>query len=294
MLDNIVKISIIMASYNYEDFINEAIDSIIKQSYTNWELVIVDDGSKDNSVNVIQNYCETDSRIKLFQHENNVNKGLKETLLLGLEKATSQWIAFLESDDLFAPNYLEEKIKIINSDKTTGLIFNDVELFGDKDAVKGYTLYLKKRKKILSNCPIKYRDLFDINIIPTFSCVMVRKDLLMSCDFNSPVQQSLDWILETQLIPKTKIIYIDKELTKWRKHTKNYSHKHVSDHKAKVYSSLLKYLDEGRHNSFWIWLYYFINTSNIEKLLRPQVKFISRLILNKLLKNKLVQLDKVN
>lgn len=94
-------ISIITASYNYENYIKETIESVLNQTYTNWELIIVDDGSKDNSVEVIKSYCEKDSRIKLFQHEGGVNKGLAETIKLGISKAQGEWIAFLESDDKF-------------------------------------------------------------------------------------------------------------------------------------------------------------------------------------------------
>ena len=60
------KISIITASYNYENFIKETIESVIAQTIQDWEMVIVDDGSTDNSINIIKEYCQKDSRIKLF------------------------------------------------------------------------------------------------------------------------------------------------------------------------------------------------------------------------------------
>jgi len=101
-----MKISILIASYNYAQYIEEAINSVINQSYQNWELIIVDDGSSDNSLEIIKSYCEKDSRIKLFQHENNQNNGLKETILLGLENVMGDWVAFLESDDVFMPDNL--------------------------------------------------------------------------------------------------------------------------------------------------------------------------------------------
>ena len=108
-----MQISIITASYNYEEYIKETIESVIAQTYTDWEMVIVDDGSKDNSVEVIKSYCEQDSRIKLYQHENGENKGLIETVKLGIEKAQNEWIVFLESDDTITPDYLETKLEII-------------------------------------------------------------------------------------------------------------------------------------------------------------------------------------
>jgi len=293
MEGNKLKISIITASYNYEQLIKETIESVINQTYTNWELIIVDDGSVDNSVEVIKKYCEIDDRIKFFQHENGVNKGLKDTVLLGLEKASCEWVAFLESDDVFMPNYLEEKVKIINSEKDAGLIFNDVEFFGDEEQIKIYDVYLEKRTKVLSSDKISYVDWFQANFIPTFSCVMVKKDLLLNCDFNSPMLQTLDWILWTQLINKTRIIYMEKNLTRWRIHPKSYINSSIRDKEVELFSKVLKYLNDNKHNNLWIELYAFINKPKIEKLLRPQVAFVSDLILNYLLKNKVVKLIKV-
>ena len=85
ILRKIMKISVITASYNYAQYIEETISSVLSQSYQDWELVVVDDGSSDGSVEIIESYCKKDSRIKLYQHEGGQNKGLKETLLLGLE-----------------------------------------------------------------------------------------------------------------------------------------------------------------------------------------------------------------
>lgn len=286
-----LRISIITASYNYANLINETIDSIINQTYANWELIIVDDGSTDNSVEVIQQYCQKDSRIKLFQHENGVNKGLPETLQLGIKNTSSDWIAFLESDDVFEPNYLEEKVKVINANKDVGLIFNDVKLIGDERRFKEFDLYFKKRGDILAKKEIKYSEIFDINIIPTFSCVMVKKELLTGCNFNTPIQQCIDWILWSQLITQTKIAYVDKKLTHWRLHFKSYMNELCIEKKNELSYKLFKYLNENK-NLFLINIYMFINKRRLEKLLRPQVRYFSEKIVNLLLENKSLEIMK--
>ena len=114
---NSTKISIITTSYNYENYIKETIESVQAQTYKDWEMIIVDDGSTDNSVDVIKSYVEKDSRIKLFQHENCQNKGLCESLKLGITKSQGDWLIILESDDTIVNNYIEEKLKIINENK---------------------------------------------------------------------------------------------------------------------------------------------------------------------------------
>ena len=103
------KISILMPSYNYASYIREAIESVIKQTYTNWELIIIDDASTDSSLGIIKEYLRKDPRIKLVINEKNL--GLAKTLKKGISFAESSWIAFLECDDIFQPTSLEKKIE---------------------------------------------------------------------------------------------------------------------------------------------------------------------------------------
>lgn len=98
------KVSIIMPNYNCEKFLEETINSVINQTYQNWELLIVDDCSTDNSVEVIKSFCEKDSRVKLFVNEK--NSGAAASRNAAIREAQGKWIAFLDSDDL----WLEEKL----------------------------------------------------------------------------------------------------------------------------------------------------------------------------------------
>ena len=102
------KVSIIMPNYNCEKFLSETIDSVISQTYADWELLIVDDCSTDNSVEVIKSYCEKDSRIKLFV--NDKNSGAAASRNWALREATGKWIAFLDSDDLWLPEKLKKQL----------------------------------------------------------------------------------------------------------------------------------------------------------------------------------------
>ena len=189
------KFTIIISSYNYENYIKETIESVINQTYTNWEMVIVDDGSTDNSVEVIKSYCQKDDRIKLFQHENEVNKGIVETVKLGISKANTEWIVFIESDDIITPNYLEKKYEIIKKNKDVNYIFNQTELFGDKNAVEAFYPVIEKQLKILAGKNIvTIEDLKDLNVVLTFSAVMMKKSLFEGVDFCSPIRQLLDYV----------------------------------------------------------------------------------------------------
>lgn len=229
-----MKISIITANYNYAQYIEEAINSVISQAYQDWELIIVDDGSSDNSVEIIKSYCEKDSRIKLFMHDDESNKGLKESILLGLQHASGDWIAFLESDDLLAPKNLEEKVAIINQHPEVKLIFNKVKFLAEEKR-KQQKIYTKIQEKLskMKFPKIMFFDFSVDNRILTFSCAMVESSILKQADFNTPVDSSLDRWLWIHLAYKNDFYYINEELTSWRLHSNSYIKR---DTKRRTYS----------------------------------------------------------
>lgn len=99
-------VSIIMPSWNTADYILETIESVMAQTYQNWELIIVDDASTDNTLELLKTV--DDSRIKLFVNE--VNSGAAVSRNKALREARGEWIAFLDSDDLWMPDKLEKQI----------------------------------------------------------------------------------------------------------------------------------------------------------------------------------------
>ena len=101
-------ISIITPSYNSSKYISETINSVISQTHKDWEMLIVDDCSKDNSVEIIQKLIKKDKRIKLIQLDQNV--GAAEARNVALRQAKGNYIAFLDSDDLWVPEKLEKQL----------------------------------------------------------------------------------------------------------------------------------------------------------------------------------------
>ena len=128
-------VSIIVASYNYAHLIGETLDSLLAQTYDNFEVVVVDDGSTDRSLEVIGRYLDT-GKVRLYTHKGGANRGLCATVRLGIDKARGEYVAFCESDDLWLPQHLERKIAIVNAYKDVAIVSNNVELFGDEKAVK--------------------------------------------------------------------------------------------------------------------------------------------------------------
>lgn len=106
------KVSIIVPCYNAEKFINSCLDSVLKQDFMDWECLLINDGSTDNTLSLLQNYEEKDSRFRVFSKE---NQGLSATRNMGLSQAKGDYVYFLDSDDYIAENTLSTLLQ--NEDK---------------------------------------------------------------------------------------------------------------------------------------------------------------------------------
>ena len=106
-------VSIIIPTYNREHLIGETLNSIIAQTHTNWECIVVDDGSTDNTEEVLKNYKEKDKRFIFLKRPDNLPKGANTCRNIGLNLANGIYIIFFDSDDLMLKNHISEKVNII-------------------------------------------------------------------------------------------------------------------------------------------------------------------------------------
>ncbi|WP_271251632.1 glycosyltransferase [Pseudanabaena sp. Chao 1811] len=131
-------ISVVIPSYNHEKYISEALQSVLDQTYKDFEIVITDDGSSDKSVNLIKEF--TDPRIKLFVFSE--NKGACLTVNNCIENSTGKFIALLNSDDVFLPNKLEIQLNFLNSHPEIGAVFSYAKIINDNsDDFEGEHFY---------------------------------------------------------------------------------------------------------------------------------------------------------
>lgn len=114
------KISVIMPVYNGEKYLKDSIESVIEQTYNEWELIIVDDGSTDSSYDICKNYAEKDKRIKLIHQE---NKGVSSARETGIKTATGEYLSFIDCDDMYTKDRLEKVIKIFEEDEECELVY---------------------------------------------------------------------------------------------------------------------------------------------------------------------------
>ena len=235
------KVSIITASYNYAEYIGQTIESVINQTYTDWEMIIIDDGSIDNSIDIINNYVQKDDRITLLTHPYNENCGLIETLKLGISKADSKYLVFLESDDYIREDYLEKKLSFFQKNPNVGLVYNDIQTFGAEQTVtqKRYFWLIRNYWK-KHNYPHFLSDKFYIrNYIPTFSCVMLKKELLDGINWQSSHAACIDWWIWAQISGKATCYFYPDKLTFWQLHNDSYLNKAKKDENTIVFLSAL-------------------------------------------------------
>ncbi|MCR1852168.1 glycosyltransferase family 2 protein [Parabacteroides distasonis] len=108
-------VSIITPVYNGEKYISETIESVIKQTYLDWEMIVVDDGSKDGSAAIVRRYAEKESRITLLQQPNGGSASARNN---GIRYANGQYIALLDSDDLWDPDFLKSQLVLMKEKNT--------------------------------------------------------------------------------------------------------------------------------------------------------------------------------
>lgn len=128
------KVSVIMPAYNASQFIAQAIESVLNQTYNNWELIVVDDCSNDDTINIIENFCVNDSRIRLIKHKR--NQGVAVARNTALDVATGDFIAFLDADDKWISNKLELQIDFMIKNNYV-LTYTGYQKFDSDTGTKG-------------------------------------------------------------------------------------------------------------------------------------------------------------
>lgn len=183
---NVSKVSIVMPAYNAERYITEAIQSVIAQTFTDWELIVIDDASQDNTAEIVQKLLIQDTRILFLQ--NLQNSGVATTRNRGLDIATGEYIAFLDSDDFWESNKLQRQLDLLRQ-TSADLCFTAYALANEK----GQTALIHKVPRSVS-----YRDLLKENVVGC-STVLVRRGMLTKFRFETNYFHE-DYVLWLQLL----------------------------------------------------------------------------------------------
>lgn len=204
------KISVIMPVYNASKYLREAIDSVLNQTFTDFELLILNDCSTDDSAEIIKEYAQKDTRIRFMDQEQNLGPSLLRNK--GIENATGNYIALLDADDIALPTRFEKQLEILSNSDTIGVCGSWYTLFGD--GIENQII------KTIDNPALVKINFLDNNNIGN-STVMLKKEVLGDLRFNPDFVPVEDYELWARLILKTDFYNIPESLVMYRWHQNN-------------------------------------------------------------------------
>ena len=232
MQNNLV--SILTPFKNTEAYLADCITSILQQTYSHWELIIIDDASTDASYELVNAFAEKDPRIKLFK---NTGNGIIDALRLALKHSKGQFITRMDSDDVMLPNKLAVLVHNLKTFGEKHVAIGLVSYFsavGVGEGYKSYETWLNNLTKSGRN----YDEIYKECVIPS-PCWMVYKNDLMACDAFNPNLYPEDYDLTFRFYKhRYTCIPCDKVLHKWRDYSTRTSRTHV--HYAQNHFSALK------------------------------------------------------
>lgn len=207
------KLSIIIPVYNVENYLRECLDSILNQSFQDFELILVDDGSTDSSSVICDEYARQDSRITVFHQE---NKGLAAARNVGLDyiKERDGYVMFVDSDDSLAPGTLEKNMALIEKLGDRAMLFFPYEEFG-----QGETRKYQPAEKILGNVSSA------IDEVPVMAWVKIYDNEIFRDLRFVPGMYAEDLYLYPEVLRRTRVVGISSEgCYRYRQHASSITH----------------------------------------------------------------------
>jgi glycosyltransferase involved in cell wall biosynthesis len=195
------RVSVVIPSYNSASSVREAIQSVLDQAYTDLEIIVVDDGSTDNTECMVRSFGD---RVSYLKQE---NKGASSARNSGIQKSQGSYVAFLDSDDLWLPGKLAEQIPLLEHDPEVGLVYSDWTVVSDQGVLE---------PSYLSNLPTAsgyvFNELVQSGFILTSGTIVRRSCFDDVGDFDETLSIAQDYDLWLRICYRWKIVLVNKPL----------------------------------------------------------------------------------
>lgn len=206
------KVTVVITTYNRSNYLKFAIDSVLNQTYDNFELIIVDDGSTDDTKQVVESY--KDERI-IYHYQKNAGQNLARNK--GMELAKGKYIAHLDSDDIWMPDKLEKQVKILERYPDIGLVYCGTVLIDENNNITG-------KQPLITYSGNVIKQLIMTNFLYNGSCPLFRKNCLEKAGyFDKTFKRMTDWDFYLQMAIHYKFHGINEYLLKYRIHNETMS-----------------------------------------------------------------------
>ncbi len=189
------QISVIMPAYNAAKTIDSAIGSVLKQTYKDFELIVIDDCSNDNTQELIKSYAESDDRIVLLQNEK--NSGVSATRNYGISRAAGKWIAFLDSDDMWREDKLEKQLALLEKIEGAVISYTASAFIDENGNSFGYVMEAEEKTD--------FSTLLKRNLL-SCSSVMIKADVMKALKMPGD-QMHEDYYIWLKVLKEHKYAY---------------------------------------------------------------------------------------
>ena len=271
---NSQKVSVIIPVYNSEKFLKESLESVIHQTYSDVEIIAINDGSTDNSLEILKKY---ENKITII---NQKNMGLAEAVNAGIKKMSGHWIKWLSPDDILYPNAIEILVKEAKKLPENTILYSN------------WTIIDEKGKKLRDFCESNYNELsnFDYNVrLLDGQQINVNTTLIPHLLFSKNLSMNplidiilvdYDFFLRAGLLHQTRFFLIEKPLIKYRIHGSQQSHQKILDSLKNlgfIQNEILSSLTNQTNNQYSDALRNYKKTKSInKKFLEAGLKIISK------------------
>ncbi len=260
MSNHFPLVSVIIPSYNAETFIARTLESVLSQTYKNLEVLVVDDGSQDQTAEIVREFAKKDTRVTLLQQQ---NSGVAAARNLGIEKSKGEFIAPLDADDIWYPENIEKQVQcFLNSNSSVGLVYSWSVDIDKQDRLTGEFRAARIEGEV-------YVTLLCHDFIANASCVLIRRSCLEKCGgYNSKLRENNgqggeDWDLYLRLAEQYQFRVVPEFLVGYRKHPNSMSCNYTAMAKSREliwetinhkYPSIPPIIEQLSNSSFYMYL----------------------------------------